>query len=185
MNVLVFGAQGSGKSTHAKYVAEKLKVPYIYTGDLFRELGKEDSQRGGQIKEWHDKGILTPNEVSIPSFNEYLTKFDVSKGVVLDGYPRNIGQAQSLPFKINLIVHVTLPEDVAIQRLIVRGRYDDTPETIKKRIELFRKETAPLYDYFKSKGVEVVEVDNSPPIEIVRKKIDDLLEKQRGNKNNA
>jgi adenylate kinase len=177
MNILVFGSQGSGKSTHAKYIAEQQKTPYIYTGDLFRDLEKEDSQRGRQIKEWNDKGILTPNEVSIPAFNEYLGKFDTSRGIVLDGYPRNIGQAESLPFKIELIIHVTLPENIAIKRLIERGRYDDTPEAIEKRLELFKKETEPIYEFFKGKGVKIVEIDNSPSIEVVREKIDGLFKK--------
>jgi adenylate kinase len=181
MNVLVFGAQGSGKSTHAKYISEQQKTPYIYTGDLFRMLEKENSPRGKQIKNLMSKGILIPNELSIPAFDEYIKKFNISKGLVLDGYPRSVDQAKSLPFDINLVVHVTLPENVAIERLIARGRYDDTPDAIRKRLELFKKDTEPLYSYFKGKGVKIVEIDNSPSEEIVQEKIDELFEKQRGN----
>ena len=179
MNTLIFGSQGSGKSTHAKYIAEKLKVPYIYTGDLFRELEKENSARGERIRELLKQGILIPNELSIPAFGEYLEKFDLSKGVVLDGYPRNLDQAQSLPLEIDQIIHVTLPEELAIERLMERKRSDDTPEAIKKRIELFKTDTKPIYDYYKSKGVEIKEVDNTPPVEEVSKSIDDLLEDKR------
>ena len=179
MNILVYGTQGSGKSTHAKYIADKLGVPYVYTGDLFREVEKETSDRGEKIRELMAQGILIPNELSIPAFGEYLDKFDLSKGVVLDGYPRNLDQAESLPFKIDLIINISLPEGVAIERLLARGRYDDTPQAIKKRMQLFKKDTQPLYSYYRSKGAKVVEVDNSPSVEEVQGVIDGLLENKK------
>lgn len=179
MNILVFGAQGSGKSTHAKYTSDKLGVPYIYTGDLFRRLEKEDSVRGKKVRDLMKKGILIPDELSRPAFEEYLRKFDISKGVVLDGYPRNLEQAASLPIKIDLIFYVVLPEEAAIKRLIERGRYDDTPEAIKERLRFYEKETKPVIDYFNQVGVKIIEIDNSPPIQVVQKKIDDLLKNAR------
>src|SRR3972149_5459279 len=106
MNILVFGAQGSGKSTHACYIAEKLNVPYIYTGDLFRELAREDSSLGQQIKERLLRGQMIPNPIAIAAFNERLRKLDLSKGVVLDGYPRNFLQACSLPIQIDMLIYV-------------------------------------------------------------------------------
>src|SRR4030067_2839391 len=104
MNILVFGGQGSGKSTHAKYIADKLEIPYIYTGDLFRELKGEESEKGKKIRDLMKKGILIPNELAIAAFAEYIKKFDLSKGVVLDGFPRNLEQAKALQLKINLII---------------------------------------------------------------------------------
>ena len=175
MNILVFGAQGSGKSTHAKYIADKLKAPYIYTGDLFRELEKERSQRGRLIKRLMRAGEIIPNEISIPALEEYLKDFDLSKGIVLDGYPRNTGQAESLPIKIDLIVYIKLSEEIAIERLSTRGRYDDTPQAIKMRLEMYKKETQPVLNYFKDKGVKIISIDNTPPVDIVRENIDDLL----------
>lgn len=179
MNILVFGAQGSGKSTHAKYIADKLEIPYIYTGDLFRDLGNEDSDRGRKILELMKQGILIPNELSIPAFKEYLGKCDISEGVVLDGYPRNIEQAQSLPIKIDLIIRINLSEKIAIERLKERGRYDDNPEAIKKRLELFYEQTEPIFDYFKNKGVKIAQINNSPPLEEARLAVDDLLKNQK------
>lgn len=177
MNILVFGAQGSGKSTHAKYIAQKLGVTYVYTGDLFRELEEENSSRGDKIRQLMKKGIIIPNEISVPAINEYLKKFDLSQGVVLDGYPRNLGQAEDLPIKIDTIFYVTLPENIAIERLLLRKRYDDTAETIKTRLDLYKKETLPVLQFFKEKNVRIFEIDNTPPVEEVRKRIDDLLEK--------
>jgi adenylate kinase len=177
MNILVFGAQGSGKSTHAEYIADKLGVPYVYTGDLFRELEKEKSDRGKKIRKLLEEGRLIPDEIAVPAFEEYLKKVDVSKGVVLDGFPRTVPQAESLSIPIDLIIYIELPLDVAVERLLKRGRFDDTPELIKTRIKLFKEKTQPILDYFKQKGVRIVEIDNSPTVEEVRKAIDDLLEK--------
>ncbi|OGY26695.1 MAG: hypothetical protein A2Z42_01380 [Candidatus Woykebacteria bacterium RBG_19FT_COMBO_43_10] len=185
MNILVFGGQGSGKSTHAKYIADKLEIPYIYTGDLFRELEGEESEKGKKIRDLMKKGILIPNELAIAAFAEYIKKFDLSKGVVLDGFPRNLEQAKALQLKINLIIYVTLPENTAIQRLMERKRYDDTPRAIKKRLDLYKEETKPLLYFYKKKGVKVVEIDNTPSVEEVRAALDDFLEKQSRNKNNA
>ena len=185
MNILVFGAQGSGKSTHAKYIADKLGLPYVYTGDLFRRLAQEDSPLGHQIKERQERGLMVPNPIAIKAFKHYLSDLDISKGVVLDGYPRNFAQAQSLPVKVDLLIYVTLPERTAIERLLKRGRHDDTPQSIKMRLDHYKKETAPLLTHFKTEGAVFVGVDNTPPVDVVQKKIDDLLEKQRRNKNYA
>lgn len=177
MNILVFGAQGSGKSTHAEYIADKLGAPYVYTGDLFRDLEKERSERGEKIRRMLEEGRLIPDEIAVPAFKEHLKKFDVSKGVILDGFPRTVFQAESLSIPIDLIIYIELPLDVAVERLLKRGRFDDTPELIKTRINIFKEKTQPILDYFKQKGVEIVEIDNSPSVGEVRKAIDDLLEK--------
>lgn len=185
MNILFFGAQGSGKSTHARYIADKLRLPYVYTGDLFRELSQEDSPLGRQIKERQERGLMVANPIAIKAFKQHLGSLNLSKGIVLDGYPRNFAQAQSLPMRIELLIYVTLPEEIAIERLLKRGRHDDTPQSIKTRLDHYKKETAPLLTHFKAEGAVVVKVDNTPPVEVVQKKIDDLLENQRRNKNNS
>ncbi|OGY25994.1 MAG: hypothetical protein A2Z24_02670 [Candidatus Woykebacteria bacterium RBG_16_44_10] len=185
MNVLVFGAQGSGKSTHARYIAEKLNVPYIYTGNLFRELARENSSLGQQINERITRGLMIPNPIAIEVFNEHLRQLDLSKGVVLDGYPRNFSQARSLPIQIDTLICITLPEEVVMERLLKRGRSDDTPVLIKTRLDLYKKETAPLIKLFEDKGARIVQLDNTPPIEIVRGKLDDLLKDAIRNRNNV
>jgi len=116
---LVFGAQGSGKSTHAQYIAAKLHIPYIYTGDLFRELEKEESEKGEQIRQLMKKGILIPNKLSIPAFGDYLKKFPVSEGVVLDGYPRNKDQQNYLGSitAIDYAIVIEVSDEAAAQRL--------------------------------------------------------------------
>jgi adenylate kinase len=184
MNILVFGAQGSGKSTYARYIAEKLGLPYVCTGDLFRKLAGGDSPFGQEIKERLDRGLMVPNPIVIKALKKYLSSLDLSKGIVLDGYPRNFAQARALTLKIDLLIYINLPEELAIKRLLKRGRHDDTPESIKTRLDHYKKETEPLLVFFKEKGTRVAEVDNSPPIKVVEKKIDDLLEKIGRDKNN-
>jgi adenylate kinase len=175
MNVLVFGAQGSGKSTYGQYIASSLKVPYIYTGDLFRRLENEDSERGRLIKNLLDQGLMIPDEVAIPAFEDFISQFDISKGVVLDGFPRTVHQAETLKLNIDLVISIVLEESLAIERLLKRKRYDDTPELIKKRIALYKERTQPVLDFFEGTGVKIVEIDNSPHIEEVKRKIDDLF----------
>ena len=176
MNILVFGVQGSGKSTHAEYIATKLGVPYIYTGDLFRNLEKDSSKQGKQIKRFMGRGVLIPDQITIPIFEEYLKEFDTSRGLVLDGFPRTKEQAEKLKIKLDLIIYVTLPPEIIIERLKERGRDDDSPEIIKRRIQLYEEKTKPLLDYFAQRKIKIKEIDNSASVEEVWKRIDDLLE---------
>lgn len=178
MNVLVFGAQGSGKSTHGKYIAEKLGTPYINTGDLFRNLEAEKSARGEKIRKLMREGILIPDDLAIPVVEEHIGKFDTTNGFVLDGFPRTVDQAKSFKFEINLVVDVTTSLQEAIRRLKLRGRYDDTPLGIKQRLELFHKNTEPVLKYFEEKKVKILRLDNTPAVELVRRKIDGAFEKQ-------
>jgi len=175
MNIIVFGAQGTGKSTYAKYVAEKLDVPYIYSGDIFRQMSHQDLPLSKKINKFVTKGLLVPDDIVISAVKGELNKIDLSRGVVFDGFPRNLKQAQSLPVEVNLIIHVTLSEKIILERLLKRGRSDDTMETIRKRLEIYDKETAPLLKFYGEKGVKMIEIDNTPPVEIVKKQIDDLL----------
>lgn len=178
MNILVFGVAGSGKSTYAKYIANKLNVLYIYTGDLFRSLKEEKSTRGEKIRDLMRKGILIPDDIALPAFKQYLAKFDLSRGLVLDGFPRTLSQAGSLGVNLDLIIHMTLPPQLIIDRLVARGRYDDKPDSIKKRVLIYEEKTKSILNYYEEKGVKIVTLDNSPPIDQVRKSIDGLLENQ-------
>ena len=123
MNILVFGVQGSGKSTHAEYIATKLGVPYIYTGDLFRNLEKDSSKQGKQIKRFMGRGVLIPDQITIPIFEEYLKEFDTSRGLVLDGFPRTKGQAEKLKIKLDLIIEsevISRPYIAAFKNYILK-----------------------------------------------------------------
>lgn len=178
MIVLIFGGPGTGKSTYAKYLAEKLNLSWVSTGQVFRELAKHDDRIRGIL----ESGQLLPDaEVNQILFKK-LTESDGN--FVLDGFPRDLPQAKSFTdflksknWKIDHIFHLTAPVEVIVARLAARGRADDNPETIKERFEVFEAETKPVIALLESSGSRVTEIGNSPPIEEVKKEIDNSLKK--------
>ncbi len=175
MRVLLFGIQGSGKSTIGKYIAEKTDVPFISIGDIFRRLSQEDSETGKLVKSLIEHGKFVPDELTMKLVNERLNENDTKNGFVLDGAPRNLVQEKLFRHDLDLVVMVNLNEKVAIERLMSRGRHDDLEHAIKNRLDWHKENTVPLIDYFKSKGVKIVDVDNTPAEEDVRKSLDELL----------
>lgn len=175
MRALLFGIQGSGKSTIGKYIAEKFGVPFISIGDIFRELRDEDSETGKLVKSLIDEGKFVPDAVTMKIINQRLREKDSENGFVLDGAPRNLAQEKLFEHEIDLVVMVNLEEDAAIKRLLSRGRHDDSEQAIKNRINWHKENTVPLIDFFKSRGVKIIEVDNTPNEEEVRKNLDELL----------
>lgn len=175
MNVLIFGIQGSGKSTVGKYIAEKMNVPYVATGDIFRELKDEDSPLGKMVKERIDQGLLVPDEPTMEMVNQKLEAFDAKSGFVLDGAPRNLNQVRMFEKNVDLIVLVELNKEKAIERLLKRSRHDDTRESIEKRLSWYSEQTKPVIDYYKNKNARIIKVDNTPSEDVVRKNVDDLF----------
>lgn len=175
MRVLLFGIQGSGKSTIGKYIAEKFDVPFISTGDIFRKLREEDSETGRLAKSLIDQGNFVPDELTMKIINQRLNESDAKSGFVLDGAPRNLTQEKMFRQKVDLVVMVSLDEKVAIERLLNRGRHDDSEEAIKNRLNWHKENTVPLIEHFRSKGVKTIEIDNTPSEEEVRKNLDELL----------
>lgn len=204
VNLIIFGAPGSGKGTYASRLRERLNVEVIATGDLFREMIKLDTPLGRRVKEYVEKGLLVPDNITLEVLKENLAKIPKGKGFILDGFPRTIWQAQALDeiVKIDAIIHLIVPDWIIIERLSSRRicqncgaiynllllkpkndmicdkcggslyqRSDDTPEVIKKRIEVYEKQTQPLLDYYRVKGVPFVEVKceklETPPEAIV------------------
>lgn len=173
---LVFGIQGSGKSTLAPYIAQKLKVSYLSTGNMFREEMAKKTPLGNLVAQRMNDGLLIDDETTWEMLEPYLKKHQ--GGVLLDGFPRNLNQVKFLQNKgieISKVFYLSLPEELAIKRLIKRGRDDDTEEGIINRISLFKEQTLPVFDFYQKSGVEVVTIDNTPELTEVKKKIDDHL----------
>ncbi len=175
MKTLLFGIQGSGKSTIGKYIADKFGVPFVSTGDIFRKLREEDSETGRLVKSLIDQGRFVSDEQTMKIINERLNEKDMAEGFVLDGAPRNLTQEKLFRHKVDLVIIVSLNEDEALKRLLNRGRHDDSEQAIKNRIEWHKENTVPLIDYYKSNGIRIVDIDNSPTEDEVRKNIDELL----------
>ncbi|MDP2671813.1 MAG: nucleoside monophosphate kinase [bacterium] len=176
MNIFLFGAQGAGKSTIGKYLAGKLKVPFIATGDIFRQLREEDSETGRRVKSLYDRGGLSPDDLTMQIVNKRINESDTEKGFILDGAPRNLVQEGLMSKQPDLIIMVSLSETEALKRMLDRGRVDDTEEGIKKRLGWYKEKVTPVIELYKNRGVKFFEVDNTPAEAEVEKVLDGLFE---------
>lgn len=174
MKIIFLGIQGSGKSTQAKILSEKLNLPYIEMGQLLRDRLQEQSEEAGQIRHALEVGNLVPDQITINTLNERLKEEKFKSGFILDGYPRNNVQLESLPGKFDKVFYIELSEEEAIKRLTLRARADDTPQVIERRVSLFFQETQPIIDFFRKEGT-LVKIDGEPNIEEVTESINSKL----------
>ena len=172
MNIIIYGPQGSGKSTQAQLLAEKLKVPHIQTGEIYRQISQEDNVLGKKVKKLLDAGDLIDDETTYTIVDRYL--IDVKKGFIIDGFPRTLVQAQRGPFSVDKVFYLKLDDQECVTRLLGRGRYDDTAEIINQRLKLYHQQTQPILDYYRELG-KLVEIDGSGTIEEVHNLILDAL----------
>ena len=181
MNILIFGVQGAGKSTIGKYIAEKLEIPFIATGDIFRELKEEESSLGELVKSKINEGELVPDETTMEIVNQRLNQKDVLEGFILDGAPRNLTQVKMFKQDVDLLVLVNLDGEEAVKRLFSRGRHDDTKEKIEKRIFWYENQTKPVVKFYKNKDIKIIEIDNTNPEEAVQKSVDEQFKNYKRN----
>jgi len=151
MNILIFGVQGSGKSTVGRYIAKKLNIPFIATGDIFRKLREEQFTLGGLVRDKIDKGFLVLDEPTMGIVNQRLNEKDTESGFVLDGAPRNLKQVEMLNKNVDLLVLVNLDKKEAISRLLNRARHDDTREAIEKGFHGMKNKQSRLLIIIKEK----------------------------------
>jgi adenylate kinase len=163
LNVLLFGPQGSGKGTQAKRISAEHGVPHVSTGDMFRAAIAGGTPLGLRVKPILESGELVPDELTIGLIRERLAGDDARAGFVLDGFPRNIAQAEAfddllatLDRPLSAVLEFELPDEVSVERLLGRaaeeGRVDDTPDAIARRLEIYHRETAPLSEHYRATG---------------------------------
>ena len=161
LNIVIFGAPGSGKGTQSERIVEKYGINHISTGDVLRAEIKNGTELGKTAKGYIDQGQLIPDELMIDILASVFDSFKDSKGVIFDGFPRTIAQAEALKKMlaergqdVSVMVDLEVPEDELMVRLIKRGkdsgRADDHAETTKKRLHVYHKPTAPLIDWYKN-----------------------------------
>lgn len=153
--LVLVGPPGAGKGTQAVALSEKLRIPHISTGDLFRAHAGEQTPLGQEAKRYLDSGELVPDSVTNEMVRERLAEPDAKVGFLLDGFPRNTKQAEVLgeilgeaDTELNAVIQLQVSEDVVVERLLSRGRSDDTEEVIRRRQQIYVSETAPLLEYY-------------------------------------
>lgn len=168
--ILLIGPQGSGKSTQASLLSEFLNLPVVSTGDIFRDLSVQESKEGKRLKYILDEGKLVDDKTTSKIVEKRLSEHDFKSGFIMDGYPRNIEQVNNFDPNFDTVFYLEVPEDISLERLLKRGREDDSRDSIKTRLELYYKQTQPLLEYYKNKGI-LVEIDGEGSIKQVQQRI--------------
>jgi adenylate kinase len=185
VNVLVLGPQGSGKGTQAKRISTEYDLPHVSTGDMFRALD-ESTDLGREIKDIMDRGDLVPDEVTVRMIRDRLGQTDAAVGFILDGFPRNLAQAEALDTmlreigrRLDVIFFFDLDDATAKERALGRaheeGRTDDTPETIARRLSIYHAQTEPVVEYYRTTG-KLVPLHAARSVEEVYREIQQALE---------
>jgi adenylate kinase len=164
MYLMILGAPGSGKGTQGKLLAEFLKVPEVSTGELLRAAVKQGTPLGKEAKTYMDRGDLVPDSVIIGLIREILDAGEAARGVMMDGFPRTVAQAQAVDkllaekqARVDHVVLLDVTEQELVKRLLARaakeGRSDDNLQSIKQRLKVYHDQTAPLISYYEKQGV--------------------------------
>ncbi len=186
IRILLIGPPGAGKGTQAALLAQHFGIPAISTGDIFRENVRNETPLGLEAKAFMDRGEYVPDSLTNALVRDRLNQEDAVAGFLLDGYPRTIDQVEELDdileeteTKLDVVVQLTADSEELLRRLSGRaqeqGRSDDTPEVIKRRLDVYEKQTAPLIDIYASRSL-VAKVNGLGEIADVTNRIIEVLD---------
>ncbi len=178
--LIFLGPPGAGKGTQAKLLAEILKIPHISTGDILRGAVAQATPLGQKAQAYMEKGELVPDELLLDLVRDRLNQSDAQNGWILDGFPRNVSQASFLDKLLQETnqtcecINLEVPDEVLIERMLGRGRTDDTPEAIRTRLDIYHNDTAPLIGYYRERSSLRV-IDGDRPLEDVTDSLKQLV----------
>lgn len=175
MKLLFVGPPGAGKGTQAARVAERLGIPHISTGDMFRDHVSRGTELGLRVDSIMKAGDYVPDEITVEMLRERIAKPDAADGFILDGFPRTDGQVEALDGLIgsdglDAVLVLEVDEDALVERLLARGRADDTEDTIRNRFKVYQEQTAPLLDIYNARGI-VVTIDGVGEVDEITDRI--------------
>ena len=180
MRLLFIGPPGAGKGTQAERVAERLGIPHVSTGEMFRHHVANGSELGMKVEAIMAAGDYVPDEITVAMLEQRIGEPEATGGYILDGFPRTVAQVRSLDDLIgedglDKVVVFEVDETELVERMLSRGRADDSSETIRKRFEVYMAETRPLLDIYDDRGI-TVSVDGLGEMDEVTDRIVDVLE---------
>jgi adenylate kinase len=172
--LIFLGPPGAGKGTQAAILAEACNIPHISTGDILRSAVTQKTKLGLEAKSYMDQGELVPDQLMLNLVRDRLIQTDAASGWILDGFPRTVAQASFLDHLLideinqsyNCVVNLDVSDEILTARLLSRGRADDTEETVRHRLHVYREQTAPLVNYYRDRQKLVV-IDGDQPVEAV------------------
>ncbi|MDB9495202.1 adenylate kinase [Spirulina major CS-329] len=167
--LIFLGPPGAGKGTQAERLAATANIPHISTGEIIRGAIAQQTPLGQKAKAYVDAGDLVPDSLILDLIRERLSQSDTQSGWILDGFPRNVSQAQFLDQLLTelhqdgvCVISLTVPEDVLVNRLMNRQRKDDNEATIRHRLVVYRQETAPVIEFYQDRNLHIVDGDRTP-----------------------
>ena len=170
MKVLLVGPQGSGKSTQAKLLAEYLNIPTVETGQIFRDLSEDETKLGKRIKGLISKGEMVDDDTTRELVKKRVAQDDCQDGFVMNGYPRSLRQLEIFDPGFDKVFYLVVSDQEVKNRLLKRGREDDTEEGINKRLELYYQMTEPMLEHYKNSGI-LEEINGVGEIADIQKKL--------------
>jgi adenylate kinase len=188
VNIILLGPPGAGKGTQAQRIVEQLGVAHLSTGEMLRAVVASGSDLGQQAKQIMDAGQLMPDELMVRMIAERIEEPDCAKGFILDGFPRTVPQAEALDamlaekgLPLHAVIEIQVDEAALVARIETRisesqtARSDDTVDTLKRRLDVYRAQTAPILPYYRERG-QLRAVDGMSSIDEVSQQIGEILQ---------